>query len=157
MMNPDGSQQVRLTKHRAADFKLRFARRQERRSSLSPIEVGSVISILCVSMDTASDPCFARHPHTEMIPPGLLMGKKLLIRNLTLRDSAFKHLYCQSADGTSVTRVVEMEKVRMLKNPSGPRMEQRSHLLCMDEMSLGEPPNPIYQPKNPRTENAPTG
>ena len=29
-------------------------------------------------------------------------------------------------------------------------MEQRLAFVVVDEIVLGEPPNPIYQPKNPR-------
>ena len=64
MMNPDGSQQVRLTNHRSRDS-YPVLSPTGRRSSLFLTEVGSRISISCELMEGVNDPCFERTPHTE--------------------------------------------------------------------------------------------
>ena len=68
-----------------------------------------MISILCVLMDTESDPCFARHAHIETIPLGPLMGKKLLIFNLTVRLNGQPSILPRQTERRQ-TAIVEIEK-----------------------------------------------
>ena len=110
MMNPDGTQQVRLTNHRADDLNPVCSPTGEEILFVS--DRGGERDLYIMRADGGGErPCFAQHPHIEILPPGPLMEKKLLICQLDRDPTKQRIVYTARADGTSVTRVVEiMEK-----------------------------------------------
>lgn len=109
MMNPDGSQQVRLTNHRAADFRPVFSPTGEEILFVSG-RSGELDLYIMRADGQGERPVFPTAPAYRDHPAWSPDGKKITYSQLD-RDAKVLNIYTARADGTSVTRVVEvMEK-----------------------------------------------
>ena len=108
MMNPDGSQQVRLTKHRANDLDPVFSPTGEEILFVS--ERSGERDLYIMRADGLGErPVFRTAPAYRDDPAWSPDGKKIAYMQLD-REAKQTSVYTARADGTSVTRVVEMEK-----------------------------------------------
>ena len=108
MMNPDGSQQVRLTEHRAADFRPVCSSTGEEILFVSNRSGERDLYIMRAD-GQGERPVFRTASAYRDGPAWSPDGKKIVYSQLD-RDAKFLNIYTARADGTSVTRVVEMEK-----------------------------------------------
>ena len=107
MMNPDGSQQVRLTNHRAADFNPVLSPMGEEILFVS--DRSGEHDLYIMRADGGGErPVFRTAPAYRDHPAWSPDGKKIVYSQLD-RDTNFFSIYTARADGTSVNRVVEME------------------------------------------------
>ncbi|MYB00014.1 hypothetical protein F4X90_10110 [Candidatus Poribacteria bacterium] len=108
MMNPDGSQQVRLTKHRANDLDPVFSPTGEEILFVS--ERSGERDLYIMRADGLGErPLFRTAPAYRDDPAWSPDGKKIAYMQLD-HEAKQTSVYTARADGTSVTRVVEMEK-----------------------------------------------
>lgn len=108
IMNPDGSQQVRLTNHRAADFNPVFSPTGEEILFVS--ERSGERDLYIMRADGGGErPVFRTASAYRDDPAWSPDGKKIAYMQLD-REAKQTIVYTARADGTSVTRIVEMEK-----------------------------------------------
>ena len=108
MMNPDGSQQVRLTHHRAFDSGPVFSPTGEEILFVS--DRGGQRDLYIMRADGQGErPVFRTATAYRDDPAWSPDGKKIAYMQLD-REAKQTIVYTAKADGTSVTRVVEMEK-----------------------------------------------
>lgn len=108
MMNPDGSQQERLTNHRAADFSPVCSPTGEEILFVS--DRGGKRDLYMMRADGGGErPVFRTDPAYRDYPAWAPDGKKIAYSQRD-EDTKFLSIYTARADGTSVNRVVEMEK-----------------------------------------------
>ena len=108
MMNPDGSQQVRLTNHRATDLGPVFSPTGEEILFVS--DRSGERDLYIMRADGGGErPVFRTAPAYRDDPAWSPDGKKIAYIQLD-REAKQTIVYTAKTDGTSVTRVVEMEK-----------------------------------------------
>ena len=108
IMNPDGSQQVRLTNHRASDIGPAFSPTGEEILFVS--ERSGERDLYIMRADGGGErPVFRTAPAYRDDPAWSPDGKKIAYMQLD-REAKQTIIYTARADGTSVNRVVEMEK-----------------------------------------------
>ena len=108
MMNPDGSQQVRLTNHRSRDSYPILSPTGEEILFVS--DRGGKWDLYIMRADGGGErPVFPAAPAFRLYPAWSPDGKKIAYSQRE-RDRKFFSIYIARADGTSVNRVVEMEK-----------------------------------------------
>lgn len=108
IMNPDGSQQERLTNHRAEDLRPAFSPMGE--DILFMSERSGMRDLYIMRADGQGErPVFPAAGAYRSNPAWSPDGKKFAYAQRD-RDAKFTTVYTARADGTSVTRVVEMEK-----------------------------------------------
>lgn len=106
MMNPDGSQQVRLTDHRAADFRPACSPTGEEILFVS--DRGGERDLYIMRVDgLAERPVFPTAQGRRSNPDWSPDGKKIIYSH---RAAQFTTIYTAKADGTSATRVVKIGK-----------------------------------------------
>ncbi len=107
MMNPDGSQQVRLTNHRASDLNPVFSPTGEEILFVS--DRGGERDLYMMRTDGLGErPMFRTAPAYRDYPAWSPDGEKIVYAQLD-RDTKRTTLYTAKPDGTSVNRVVVME------------------------------------------------
>ena len=107
MMNPDGSQQVRLTNHRAADFNPVCSPTGEEILFIS--DRGGRRDLYIMRADGLGErPVFQTAPAYRSYAAWSPDGKKIAYSQHDF-EANFATVYTAKADGTSVNRVVEME------------------------------------------------
>ena len=108
MMNPDGSQQVRLTNHRASDFRPVFSPTGEEILFVS--DRSGKRDLYIMRADGGGErPVFRTAPAYRDHPAWSPDGKKIAYSQFD-DNTKFFSIYTARADGTSVNRTVEMEK-----------------------------------------------
>ena len=106
MMNPDGSQQVRLTNHRSRDSYPVLSPTGEEILFVS--DRGGEPDIYIMRADGGGErPLFRTDPAYRDYPAWSPDGKKIAYSQLD-RDTKFFNIYTARADGTSASRFVEM-------------------------------------------------
>ena len=106
MMNPDGSQQVRLTNHRADDFRPVCSPTGEEILFVSDRSGERDLYIMRAD-GLAEQPVFQKAPARRGNPDWSPDGKKIVYSH---RAAQFTTIYTAKADGTSATRVVKIKK-----------------------------------------------
>ena len=108
MMNPDGSQQVRLTNHRSRDLRPVLSPTGEEILFIS--DRGGEQDLYIMRADGLGErPVFPAAPAYRNNPAWSPDGRKFTYSQRD-RDAKFLSIYTARTDGTSVNRVVEMEK-----------------------------------------------
>ena len=108
MMNPDGSEQIRLTNHRADDLNPVFSPTGEEILFVSTR--GGERDLYIMRADGQGErPVFRTAPVYRDTPAWAPDGKKIAYIQLD-RETKQRIVYTAKSDGTSVNRVVEMEK-----------------------------------------------
>ena len=108
MMNPDGSQQVRLTNHRATDLGPVFSPTGEEILFVSDRSGERDLYIMRAD-GRGERPVFRTAPAYRSDPAWSPDGKKIAYMQLD-REAKQTIVYTAKTDGTSVTRVVEIKK-----------------------------------------------
>ena len=108
MMNPDGSQQVRLTNHRATDLGPVFSPTGEEILFVSDRSGERDLYIMRAD-GRGERPVFRTAPAYRSDPAWSPDGKKIAYSQHDF-DAKFTAIYTAKANGTSVNRVVEMKK-----------------------------------------------
>ncbi len=108
MMNPNGSQQARLTNHRSSDFSPVLSPTGEQILFVSDRSGERDLYIMRAD-GLGERPVFRTDSAYRSNPTWSPDGKKIAYSQLD-RGAKFTSVYTAKADGTSINRVVEMEK-----------------------------------------------